>query len=168
MEISIIVACTKNGAIGRNNELLYHLKEDLKNFKKLTTDNVVIMGRKTVESLPRYPLNGRICLCLSKQDKFLNYGGAFNTLENALEYCSEHHNDKEIFIAGGGQIYKEVLEKDLADNLYMTIIDEIVEDADTFFPLLERNKWMLINSKSIEDNKFIGLKYNINWFVRNR
>lgn len=168
MSINIIVACTKNGAIGRNNELLYHLKEDLKNFKTLTTNNVVIMGRKTMESLPKFPLENRINVLLSKNDKLKENHVVFDSLEKALEYCNETHTDKEVFIIGGGQVYKEVIDKDLADNLYMTIIDEVVEDADTFFPFLDKEKWILIYTRQFRDNKYVDLKYSINWLVRSR
>ena len=168
MIINIIVACTKNGAIGRNNELLYHLTEDLKNFKKLTSNNVVIMGRKTMESLPKFPLENRVNILLTKNNELKEKHIAFDTLEKALTYCKETHSNKEVFIIGGGQVYKEVIDKDLADNLYMTIIDDVVDDADTFFPVLDKEKWILIYNRKYQDNKYINLKYSINWFVRGR
>lgn len=138
--VNIIVAISENNAIGKDNQLLFKLKEDLKNFKRLTTNNVVIMGRKTYESIGK-PLPNRINIVLTRDDKystvqypFLDLGDSFvlKSLEEAIEFSKREYPDKEIFIIGGGQVYKQSLENGIVDRMYITKFKKIVSDADTF------------------------------------
>ena len=134
--ISIIVAVARNWAIGLNNELLWHIPEDFKWFKKHTLGCPVIMGRKTFISLPVKPLPQRknIILTDNPSDCFT---GCFcaGTMEEVFEQLSP---DQENFIIGGGLVYRQFLP--LADKLYLTVIDRDFE-ADTFFPEPEWLEW---------------------------
>ena len=128
--INIIVAISKkNRAIGKNNDLLWRISEDLKRFKEITTGHPVIMGRKTFESIGR-PLPNRTNI-ITTRNKDLKIIGALvtNSLEEAIHKASEL--DSEIFIIGGAEIYKETI--NLANRLYLTIIDE-EKEGDAFFP----------------------------------
>ncbi|MCE2617164.1 MAG: dihydrofolate reductase [Phocaeicola sp.] len=135
--ISIIVAIDKNNAIGKGNDLLYHLPNDLKRFKALTTGNTVVMGRKTFESLPKGALPNRRNIVLSRQ-KGITFPGAehYISLEEALKHCSE---DEKVFIIGGASVYKDALP--LADELRLTKIDDAASEADAYFPPIQYKYW---------------------------
>lgn len=140
MNISIIVAVAKNGGIGYNNKLLWHLPNDLKFFKQTTWAMPVVMGRKTFESLGNKPLNGRLNIVITSQKNYEATGAVVvNNLEDAIFVATEH-NYKELFIIGGGEIYKQALPK--ADKIYVTHVNTAPE-ADTFFEL-DASKWQLV------------------------
>lgn len=130
--ISIIAAIGKNRELGKDNKLLWHIPEDMKRFKELTHGHAVIMGRKTFESIGR-PLPNRLNFIVSRDPNYTPNGVAIvcSSLEDALEKAKEREVN-EIFIIGGGQIYKEALP--LADKLYLTVVDAAFPDADTYFP----------------------------------
>lgn len=127
--ISIIAAVAKNNAIGYKNKLLYWLPNDLKRFKSLTTGATIIMGRKTFESLPNGALPNRKNIVISRSVKALPGCECYPSLETALDNCKQ---DEYIYIIGGGKIYSQAI--DFADRLCMTEIDDIPDNADTFFP----------------------------------
>ena len=139
MKISIVVAVDEQWAIGKDNQLLCHLPTDLKMFKELTTGGVVLMGRKTFESLPNGPLPKRMNVVISrtigaegnKENLFFT-----SSIEEALSLLKEK---EEVFIIGGEQIYKQGIE--LADYLYITYIHYSFEDSDVFFPQVDLNIW---------------------------
>ena len=143
-KISIIVAVAENYAIGLNNELLCHLSDDLKRFKKLTTGNVVVMGKKTYESLPVRPLPNRLNIVITDNptDCFDNCITAFS-IEDAIDKMSP---DKENFIIGGGSIYRQFLP--VADYLYLTRIHKTFE-ADTFFPEISETDWNILSEDHV-------------------
>jgi len=141
-DISIIVAVAKNNAIGKDNKLLWHLSEDLKRFKRLTTGHYIIMGKNTYYSLPRRPLPNRTHIVLSdipgeQIDKCI----MAYTIEEAIEKMIQ---DEENFIIGGASIYKQFLP--YANKLYITWVNEEFE-ADTFFPVLDENEWNVVSKK---------------------
>lgn len=148
--VNIVVAVTENDAIGKDNKLLFHLKEDMRNFKHLTNGNVVIMGRKTFESIGK-PLENRVNVIISRvkhEDK--DNVKWVESLEEAVKYAKVFL--KEIFIIGGASIYKEALEKDIANRIYLTRIKKTVENADTFFPRLDYfNEWEVSNVESYKE-----------------
>ena len=131
--IKIIVAVDEKGAIGRNNELLYHIKDDLKNFKSLTSGNVVVMGRNTWESLPIKPLPNRENIVLTTTNKKLNGAKVINSFDELENYLKDTEND--IYIMGGASIYNQVMESKLVDEAHVTFVKDIVEDADTFISI---------------------------------
>lgn len=130
MKISIIAAIGKNRELGKDNKLLWHIPEDMKRFKKVTANHPVIMGRKTYESIGR-ALPERRNIIVTRDRNFTALGcDIFHSLEEAIDFAKTL-KDKEIFIIGGGEIYKQAMI--YADKLYLTIIDEEF-DADTYFP----------------------------------
>ena len=134
--ISIIVAIARNGVIGGDNRLLWHISEDLRRFKALTTGHPVVMGRKTWESLGR-PLPGRTNVVLTRQLDFAPEGAVVvHSLEEAVRMFPPQ---EEIFIIGGAQIYRQAM--DLADRLYLTIVHRPYE-GDTSFPLPDPGQWL--------------------------
>ncbi len=146
MTISIIVAVARNHAIGRNGDLLFHIREDLRHFKAVTMGRPVIMGRKTFESLPGGPLPGRDNLVITRNRDYSRPGiRVFHSLADALASLTD---DAQPFIIGGGQIYAEALP--MADRLYLTEIDADVPDADTFFPVLETGEWEIESSSAAQ------------------
>ena len=154
--ISLIVAKSKHNVIGDKGRIPWHIPNDLKRFKELTTDNIVIMGRKTFESLPEEykPLPNRINIILSK-DKSYNPKCCmvFDDIKKALRKAG---NDKEIFIIGGGEIYKEGLK--YANKVYITEVDGEFE-GDTYFPKLNKF-WKLIDEDKKEGYSFLTYIYD--------
>lgn len=134
--ISMIAAVAKNNAIGFQNKLIYWLPNDLKRFKALTTGNTILMGRKTFESLPKGALPNRRNVVISRNAEYKAEGAeVFTSIDAALEACK---ND-EVFIIGGEQLYKTLIDK--ADRLCLTEIDDTPAEADAFFPEVDKNIW---------------------------
>ena len=142
MTISLIVAASENNAIGKNNQLLWHLPNDLRYFKNTTWGMPVIMGRKTFESVNK-PLPGRINIVITRQPNWkANQVITAASLDEALQQAAATHC-KEVFVIGGGEIYQQALT--LAQFVYLTRVHAVVE-ADTFFPVLNSNDWELVSS----------------------
>jgi len=150
--LSIAVAVGENFAIGKNNQLLWHMPADLKFFKQTTSGHTVVMGRKTFDSVGR-PLPNRRNIVISR-DPSLKIDGVevVNSLDEALAITKAE--EKPVFIVGGAEIYRQALPK--TTTLYLTTIHHRF-DADTFFPEINRNEWKLISSeahKADEKNKY--------------
>ena len=130
MNIHLIWAQDENGGIGKNNSLPWHISEDLINFKKITLNNTIVMGRKTWESLPKRPLPKRrnIVLSLNK----VNDVEYYTSIESCLQSL-EKDNIPDVFIIGGEMIYNAFFE--YADTLHITFISDSVNGIDTFFPI---------------------------------
>ena len=141
-ELTIIVAAGEDNAIGKDNDLIWHLSDDLKRFKELTNNHHIIMGRKTYESFPK-PLPNRIHVVITRQDNYKVPEGVIvvNNLEDALDAS---RNDKQPFIIGGGQIYKQAIA--LVDKIEITRVHHTFENADTFFPKIDTSIWKETNS----------------------
>ena len=134
--ISIIVAIAQNMAIGKNNDLLWHLPADLKHFKQLTSGNTVIMGERTFFSLPMRPLPKRRNIVITdKADLQLAGCEMAHSIDEARALC---RHDDENFVIGGGSIYRQFM--DLADTLYITWVYRDF-DADTFYPAIDASVW---------------------------
>lgn len=136
MSISIIVAIAENNAIGKNNQLLWHIPGDLKRFKRITSGHKVIMGKKTYESLPVKPLPGRENIVISDnmKDRFEGCIMAWS-IDDALKLSMPY---EECFVIGGGTIYRQFMR--FADKLYITRVFKSF-DADTFFPDINPDEW---------------------------
>ncbi len=135
--ISIIVAIAQNFAIGKNNDLLFHLPNDLKRFKKITSGKPVIMGRNTLLSLPGGPLKNRRNIVISDVS-----GDSFEgseTVTSIDEALALVKNEEEAFIIGGGMIYRQFYP--MAGKLYLTLVHQDF-DADTFFPEIDYAEWL--------------------------
>ena len=133
MQKNIIVAIADNNAIGKDNELLWHISEDLKFFKRQTLGWPVIMGRKTFESIGR-ALPGRVNIVISRGFSTGEEVAVAGSLEEAFK-IAESTNLEKCFVMGGGQIYTQALQK--ADRLVVTHVHTVIEDADTFFPQID-------------------------------
>ncbi len=142
--ISIIVAMGKENQIGINNKLLWHIREDLQNFKRLTLGSSIIMGRNTYESIGK-PLPGRQNIILSRQANYAPQGVCvFHNLKNAMEHCLQDKSP-EVFVIGGGQVYKEALP--ISDRIYLSRVD-YSGPADTHFPSIDEQDWILHNENT--------------------
>ncbi len=134
--ISFVVAVARNGVIGREGGLPWHISSDLKRFKEITMGKPVIMGRKTWDSLPRKPLPGRRNIVITRQPRFLAEGAdVVATAEEALNLCA---GAPEVAVIGGGEVYR--LFWPMVDRLYLTEVDLEVE-GDTHFPALDPAEW---------------------------
>jgi dihydrofolate reductase len=134
MTISIVVAIAKNNAIGKNNQLLWHLPADLKHFKQITSGGTIIMGRKTYESIGK-PLPNRRNIIVTRQNIYIEGCEVVNSIGNALNVCK---GDEEVFIIGGAEIYKQAM--GITDRIYLTEVHHTF-DADTFFPEINTKEW---------------------------
>lgn len=143
LNISIVVAMGKNREIGNNNQLLWHLPNDLKHFKKITIGKPIVMGRKTFESIGK-PLPGRDNLVLTSanpnyiSDHFKNQVTLFSNFDSLLKFLVLNYDQTEIMIIGGGEIYRKFLP--YAKKIYLTLVDAAFT-ADVFFPDLDSSLW---------------------------
>lgn len=144
--LSIIVAITQDFAIGKNNDLLVHIPGDLKRFKEITTGHTVIMGRKTLLSLPKWPLANRrnVVLTTNKNAEFMGCD-VFHSLEDVLGSVK---NEKEVFVIGGGKVYEVFLP--YVHKLYLTIVNNTI-DADIYFPTLNWDEWCEIERQDFKE-----------------
>ncbi len=140
--LTIIVAAAENNAIGKDNQLIWHLSDDLKRFKILTNGHHIIMGRKTFESFPK-PLPNRTHIVITRQPNYQAPDGVVvvNTLENAINMAK---NDPQPFIIGGGEIYKQAM--GIADKIEITRVHGRFE-ADTFFSEIDSSIWKKTSSE---------------------
>ena len=148
--LSIIVAKAKNNVIGKDNKLIWHLSEDLKRFKKLTTGHTIIMGRKTFESLGRIlPNRKHVILC---NDKQLNIDDENVEIIDDINLLEKYEkSEEENFVIGGATIYKLLMPK--AKKMYITQIDKDFE-GDVFFPEIDLKEWNIQNiEKGPKDNE---------------
>ena len=151
MQISIIVATSLNNAIGKNNQLLWHLPADLKFFKTTTMGCPVIMGRKTFQSIGR-TLPGRKNIVITREATF-NINKEFDIIvETSVEQAIKHlQNEQEIFIIGGGEIYKQTIND--TTTIYRTVVNSMIE-GDVHFPEIDLTKFKLVwEEKHLADEK---------------
>nr|AVA17784.1 dihydrofolate reductase [uncultured bacterium] len=153
--ISIIVAVSDDWGIGKDNELLWNISEDLKRFKRLTTGNTVIMGKRTWESLPRRPLPGRTNIVLTDDPKeFIDGSLTAYSIEDALSKCEI---GKEIFVIGGGSVYRQFMP--VADRLYITHVHKKAP-ADVYFPEIDLNIWEISEKEDFPESETIPVPYS--------
>ena len=155
MQKNIIVAISDNNAIGRNNELLWHISADLKFFKKQTLGWPVIMGRKTFESIGR-ALPGRANIVISRNFNTGEEVEVVGSLKEAFA-IAESTNLEQCFVMGGGQIYAQALEH--ADKLVVTHVHVMIDDADTFFPPIDPSVWAVVNRSEMFTDEETGYTY---------
>lgn len=139
---SIIVAVAQNGAIGKNNRLIWRLPNDMKFFKETTMGHHVIMGRKNFDSIPEAfrPFEGRTNIVISRNTKLQIEGvHVFESLIEGIQF-SKKQGETECFIIGGGQIYHEALLHNLVDKMYITEVHHAF-DGDVYFPEFDKNQW---------------------------
>lgn len=154
MKISVVAAVSENNAIGKNNELLWHLPADFKHFKNTTSGRFILMGRKTFESFPK-PLPNRTHLIITRQKDYpvAENCFVFQTIEQALEFAKTERQ-QVVYVIGGGEIYKQTM--DVANELIITHVYATFDDADAFFPEITSD-WKTVSEefhKSDDKNRY--------------
>lgn len=160
MILTIIVAKDHKGAIGKDNQLLWHLPADLKHFKALTTGHTIIMGRKTYDSIGR-PLPKRRNIVVSRQEGLTIPGvEVMRSLEDAIASCVQ---ETEVFIIGGAQIYAQALP--LCSKLEITLVEGNFE-ADTYFPAIQEEEWLTLSRRENPADEQNKINYTFLTLVR--
>ncbi len=160
-QISIIVAIAANNAIGKDNDLLWHISKDLQRFKSLTEGHTIVMGKKTYFSLPRRPLPKRTNMVITDVDG--------EQIDNCLmaysidEAVDKMEVDSENFIIGGGSIYRQFMT--VADKLYITRVHKDFE-GDVFFPEIDSKTWKLLSSEKITNDAQNDFSYTFEIYKR--
>ena len=162
MQKNIIVAIADNNAIGKDNELLWHISEDLRFFRRTTLGWPVIMGRKTFESIGR-ALPGRVNVVVSRGFTTGEDVEVVGSLEEAFA-TAESTNLEKCFVMGGGQIYAQALE--LADRLVVTHVHTVIEDADTFFPPIDPQVWTVADRSELFTDEETGYTFEFVEYLR--
>lgn len=148
---------SKNGAIGYQNHLIYHIDDDMRRFVSYTRGHTIIMGRKTFESLPHGALPHRRNIVISRSHKNVCGCETFCNIEEALSHCNPQ---EDIFVIGGGSIYQQMMP--LAHHLYLTVVDDIPQSADTFFPNIDKREWVVIEQEDKQEEtwnyRFVHLR----------
>ena len=163
MKVSLIVAASENGVIGKDNDLIWHLPKDMRFFKDTTMGHHVIMGRKNFESIPHKfrPLPNRTNVVITRQTAYKADGCmVVSSIEGALQ-IAKHNGEDEAFIIGGGQIYKLALEANLVDKIYLTKVHHSFE-GDTFFPALNKDWKEISRIQNQADEKHL---YNFDFIT---
>jgi len=160
--ISIIVAVSDDWGIGKENELLWHISEDLKRFKRLTSGKTVIMGKKTWYSLPKRPLPGRRNIVLTDiKGEIVEGSETVYSIEEALKLCSKN---EEAFIIGGGSIYRQFMT--FADRLYITHV-HMNAPADVYFPEIDLKIWKILEKEDFPASDTNAIPYTFIIYERN-
>ena len=159
MSIALIAAISKNNCIGRDNDLPWHIPEDLEFFKKMTRGKVVVMGRKTWESIPeKYrPLPKRTNVVISRDPGYSVPEGVF-VFPNVYE-TFEHFKDADIMVSGGGQIYSLTIDK--ADTLYITHVDREIPECHAYFPEIDPQIWHETERTNRDGYSFVTYKRHV-------
>nr|WP_273569020.1 dihydrofolate reductase [Maribacter sp. Hal144] len=140
----MIAAAAEDNALGKDNDLLWHLPDDFKRFKKLTSGHKIIMGRKTFESFPK-PLPNRIHIIITRDKKYQVQFDDCIVAHSFDEAIKLIENEELSFIIGGGEIYKQG--EHFANQIELTRIHATFDDADTFFPEIDENIWKLVKEE---------------------
>lgn len=161
--ISAIVCADMNNAIGYKGELLGRIPEDMQRFKSITENNIILMGRKTWESLPNKPLLNRINWVVSRSVPYGKVRGFINDyiesdLATAIKFINMGHCG-EVFVVGGGEIYKEMLP--YCDRIYFTRVYHMYPDADTYFPKILESTWKLSLYSDIKQWRDVQYRFEI-------
>lgn len=162
LQLNIIACINDKLVLGKDNGLLYNLPSDLKHFKSLTTDNVVIMGKNTYDSLPIKPLPKRVNIVLTS-DKTLEVsdGHVCQSIEECLELCRTSYSDKKIFVIGGASIYRQFLNLGIVDKMF---ISHVYDDAegDVYFPdVFHNGEWEVEDESLPKDSSKDDKPYSI-------
>lgn len=162
MIVSLIVAASTNNVIGKNNELIWSLPSDMRFFKNTTWAMPVVMGRKTYESLGK-PLPGRLNIVITRQENWKPENTVVvHSLEAAIE-AAALENYKEVFVIGGGEIFKEAMP--IADKIYLTRVDAELE-GDAFFPPIDRRQWTMVSEQSFPSDEKHAYAYQFQLWAK--
>ena len=156
----LIAATSQNNALGKDNKIIWHLPDDFKRFKELTSGHHIIMGRKTFESFPK-PLPNRTHVVITRQKNFKPEGcTVVNSIEGAFKICPEN---EDVFLIGGAEIYK--LGLPFTDKMELTYINETFE-ADAFFPEINFSEWKLTNEEFHPKDEKHGHDFSFRTYIR--
>ena len=156
MIVSLIVAVSENGVIGKDNDLIWHLPKDMRYFKETTLGHHIIMGRRNFESIPHKfrPLRSRVNIIVTRNKDYTAKDCIIvNSIESAIDYSKSNKED-EVFIIGGGEIYKQSMQKNLVDKIYLTRVHADF-DGDTFFETPSSNWIIKSEVKKKKDEKHL-------------
>lgn len=161
MEVKLIVCLNNTLSIGNGNALIYHISDDIKHFKKLTSNNIVVMGRKTYESLPIKPLPNRVNIVVTSDANFKADGCIIlSSVKEVISFYKTLNTDKILYVIGGGQLYKSFLDEDLIDTMEITMVVDDFEGNIKFPNVLNDNeKWEIINKSDDMIDSKSGLHY---------
>ena len=163
MKKCIIVAIADNNAIGKDNALLWHISEDLKLFRSTTVGCPVIMGRKTYESIGR-PLPKRLNIIVSRKGYDAPEGVlVVDSIEKGYEVAKEQGAEK-CFVIGGGQIYAQAMQ--IADEMVITHVHTVIEDADTYFPVIDPSIWQVAERSETHTDPETGYNFEFVTYTR--
>ena len=163
MKKCIIVAIADNNAIGKDNALLWHISEDLKLFRSTTVGCPVIMGRKTYESIGR-PLPKRLNIIVSRKGYDAPEGVlVVDSIEKGYEVAKEQGAEK-CFVIGGGQIYAQAMQ--IADEMVITHVHTVIEDADTYFPAIDPSIWQVAERSELKTDPESGYTFEFVKYIR--
>jgi dihydrofolate reductase len=165
--MELIVACDKNGVIGKNGQVPWNVPEDMKWFMTVTQGSVVIMGRKTYESLPMGGLKGRVNIVLTNNKKI--EGVITATMDNLMEIVEKYRGDRKVFVIGGGEVYKLLLDK--CNILHITVINMEVEGGDSWIgfdikQLVNNGEFKVIRDGGVLQSKVDNIEYQIITYER--
>ncbi len=160
--IGAVVVIDQNNAIGNKGDLLCHLPNDLKHFKRITSGHTIIMGRRTFESLPKGALPNRTNIVISSSSAD-NFPGCITvkSIEEALSKCEAN---EEIFIIGGGKLYNSTI--NITNSLYLTRIHHSFVEADTYFPVINYDEWTLVEEENHKSDEKHAYDYSFLKYVR--
>lgn len=163
MKLALIAAIAENNAIGFENKLIYWLPNDLKRFKALTTGHTIIMGSNTFRSLPKGALPNRRNIVLSRKENFFPGAETFHTLEEALAGCT---NEEIVYIIGGETLYRAAMP--MADMLCLTEIHDTPENADAFFPEVNKEEWSIAEKETFATDEKHAYTYSFTTYIRKK
>lgn len=172
MKIKLIACINNVNALGKDNQLLYHLKSDLSNFKSLTMGGILIMGKNTYESIPQKPLPHRTTIIICNEEDYVpeckegKEVYVVDSIESALGVIETFDNDN-VWVVGGASIYKQFIEQDLVDTMVLTIVDDDTP-GDVTFPTVDLNKYRLAyqSAPMSEEVNNTSLKYSVSLFLK--
>ena len=156
MKFKIIACINNNNVLGKDNSLIYNIKNDLSNFKRITMDGVVVMGRKTWESLPKKPLSGRVNVILTSDKNFSADGAIIaHSIQEVINICES--TNRECYIIGGASLYSSFLQLDLIDKMYITSVDDN-STGDAYFPVIG-DDWNIFYQSDFQHDDKTNLNY---------
>ena len=156
-----IIACiNQKNVLGKDGKLIYTIKNDLQNFRLQTIGNVVIMGRKTFESIGK-PLDGRINIIVTSNEEYSvddKYDNVYivHTIDDVIELCEAFFSDKELFVIGGESIYREFMDRGLVNEMRLTIVKDDA-DGDVVFPSYDENEWRIYYKSMAQVSSWEGI-----------
>lgn len=160
--VSVIAIVARDGAIGRGGDQPFHIREDFQRFKALTLGKPIVMGRRTFEALPKGALPGRRNIVVTRSAEWTAPDvETARSIEDAIRLAGDA---TEVMIIGGGEIYRQVMP--MATRLYITEVDADVEDADTFFPEIDPQRWSLIEESDYLSDPRSGAQFRFLTFDR--